>query len=181
MAYENPSGLCWCGCGQRTSPARQNLTAHGWIKGQPLRYVKGHGRREGRKSNDYTETQGIRTHVHVAQQALGHKLPRGAQVHHVDGYKSNNTPSNLVICQDGAYHGLLHARARIVRAGGNPNMERVCSTCHAVKPLAAFSADRRKQLGTNSQCRACASRELRERYARRRAARHSVPSLQANG
>ena len=31
---------------------------------------------------------------------------------HLDGNPRNNAPSNLVICQDKAYHMLLHARQR---------------------------------------------------------------------
>lgn len=43
----NPSGLCLCGCGQQTNLAPQNDTKAGLAKGQPLRYVVGHG--PGRK------------------------------------------------------------------------------------------------------------------------------------
>jgi hypothetical protein len=38
----NPSGLCMCGCGQRTSLARYNHSARRDVKGQPVRYIKGH-------------------------------------------------------------------------------------------------------------------------------------------
>ncbi len=48
----------------------------------------------------------------IATLALGHRLPKGAEVHHVDGNHANNTPSNLVICQDHTYHVLLHRRQR---------------------------------------------------------------------
>lgn len=36
------TGLCECGCGQQTRIAPRNRTAEGWIKGQPLRFVRGH-------------------------------------------------------------------------------------------------------------------------------------------
>ena len=49
-------------------------------------------------------------HVVVAERALGKHLPAGAVVHHVDVNRRNNAPTNLVICQDAAYHKLLHAR-----------------------------------------------------------------------
>src|SRR5262245_41632863 len=41
-------------------------------------------------------------HVHVlmAEAAVGHPLPPGAKVHHVDGNRWNNANANLVICQD---------------------------------------------------------------------------------
>jgi len=56
-------------------------------------------------------------HLVMAQRALGKPLPRGCQVHHVDENPNNHTPGNLVICQDQAYHQLLHRRAKVVRAG----------------------------------------------------------------
>lgn len=36
------TGLCACGCGQKTAIARQSRTARGWINGQPKTWVKGH-------------------------------------------------------------------------------------------------------------------------------------------
>lgn len=38
-------GLCECGCGQATTIATKNVTAKGWIKGQPKRYIHGHSTR----------------------------------------------------------------------------------------------------------------------------------------
>lgn len=46
-------------------------------------------------------------HVLMAEKALGHALPDGAEVHHIDRDRQNNntkTPWNLVICPDHAYH-----------------------------------------------------------------------------
>lgn len=37
-----PTGLCQCGCGEKTKNAEQTRAARGWIKGQPKRYVVGH-------------------------------------------------------------------------------------------------------------------------------------------
>jgi hypothetical protein len=39
------SGLCECGCGERTTIALRNCASKGWIKGRPLRFVLGHARR----------------------------------------------------------------------------------------------------------------------------------------
>jgi len=38
----NESGLCQCGCGQSTSIATRNHTQHQFIKGKPIRYIRGH-------------------------------------------------------------------------------------------------------------------------------------------
>src|SRR5579862_7979123 len=73
-------------------------------------------------------------HVMVAERALGRRLPAGAVVHHVDGNPANNAAKNLVICPNQAYHLLLHARQRIVDAGGSPAQQKICKTCKALKP-----------------------------------------------
>ena len=67
-------------------------------------------------------------HVNVAEMALGKELPAGACVHHVNEVQSDNRPENLVICQDGAYHRLLHSRMRALAACGNANWRR-CWIC----------------------------------------------------
>lgn len=38
----NASGLCQCGCGERTKIATRNYAAKGHVKGQPLKFVRGH-------------------------------------------------------------------------------------------------------------------------------------------
>lgn len=43
----NPSGLCWCGCGERTTLSRRSVSAQGLAKGQPVRFVPGHYGRRG--------------------------------------------------------------------------------------------------------------------------------------
>jgi hypothetical protein len=70
----------------------------------------------------------FREHILVAERIIGHLLPPGAVVHHVDENRRNNSPSSLVICQDAAYHNLLHMRARALSACGNANFIR-CPYC----------------------------------------------------
>jgi len=38
-------GMCLCGCGQKTKPAKQGRSARDWIRGRPMRYLAGHQRR----------------------------------------------------------------------------------------------------------------------------------------
>jgi hypothetical protein len=87
-----------------------------------------------------------RIHRVRAELALGKPIPNGAHVHHADGSKSADAP--LVICQDGAYHRLLHVRMRVVRAGGDPNTQRICGHCGRVKSIDDFHVRKRtgKQL-----------------------------------
>jgi hypothetical protein len=38
-----PYGKCHCGCGQKTNLAKKTITAKGIVKGEPMRYLRGHG------------------------------------------------------------------------------------------------------------------------------------------
>jgi hypothetical protein len=42
MPPPNPSGLCMCGCGQVTSVANKNDIARGDIRGQSVKFIRGH-------------------------------------------------------------------------------------------------------------------------------------------
>lgn len=92
-------------------------------------------------------------HRFRAEQALGKPLPDGAVVHHADGSLSDNAP--LVICPDEFYHKLLHRRMRVKAAGGNPNTDRICSKCRAVKPSGEFHKNRAQPDGLSHYCRPC--------------------------
>lgn len=41
-----PYGYCQCGCGQKTNVARQTQSTRGQVRGEPMRYVHGHGKRK---------------------------------------------------------------------------------------------------------------------------------------
>lgn len=86
-------------------------------------------------------------HRVIAERVLGKPLPRKAQVHHVDGDRSNNVHSNLVICEDGAYHQLLHNRQRALDATGDASAVR-CGDCGWwVKPETDHDAACRAKVG----------------------------------
>ncbi len=124
-------GLCQCGCGEEAPVAKRNCTCKGWIRGQPVRYIKGHQAR-GRNGSDNGNWRGgktsshgyvfilklnhskanrhgyVREHILIAEKVLGKLLPDAAIVHHVNEDVSDNRKENLVICEDRAYHNLLH-------------------------------------------------------------------------
>lgn len=102
-------------------------------------------------------------HLLIAERALGHPLPKLATVHHANGKLDN---SSLVICQDQAYHMLLHARMRVAAAGGNPNSEKICGTCRSLKFKSLFGRDSRSYDGTRTTCLSCDARKARVRRAR---------------
>lgn len=67
-------------------------------------------------------------HQAIVEKAIGRRLPSTARIHHVDENRLNNSPSNLVVCPNDAYHRLLHLRTEALNASGNANF-RKCTHC----------------------------------------------------
>lgn len=162
--------LCQCGCGGVAPLAKQSETKRGYVKGQPMRFIPGHNMkgkvlpakkyrtvRAVGHPKEAGSGETVYEHVLIAEKALGRYMPDGAEVHHVDGDSSNNANSNLVICQDKAYHKLLHVRTRVLLAGGNPNTDLICSKC-GPRHRDEFWNSSRNQSGKQSTCRACLSK-----------------------
>ena len=147
-----PKGLCQCGCGGKTTIAKQSHTAKGHVNGEPKKYIFGHHRNQRKGENSYMWKGGrsinkgyayiyipehprsnirgyVLESVLIAEKALGKPLPPKAIVHHINGGKADNRPENLVVCQDQAYHMLLHQRQRAYDACGHANW-RICRVCH---------------------------------------------------
>lgn len=124
--------LCQCGCGQEVGLVRLNDRSKGWVKGTPLRFLKGHGiliagikRSTDALGNKYLSSHGYVTvnlgsrkrkyeHIIVAEKILGRPLksfgighPKSEVVHHVRGNKTDQ--GNLIICTH-EYHTALHHR-----------------------------------------------------------------------
>lgn len=140
-----PYGLCQCGCGRETNPAKYNSEKYGWTKGEPVRFVQGHytrvinqlGANNASWKGGQTKRRGyllismpehpravngyVRGYHMVAEKALGHYLPNGAVVHH-------HTPTDLVICENQTYHMLIHQRTRAWEACGDADWLK-CQYC----------------------------------------------------
>ncbi len=117
-----------------------------------IRRIAGEGRRY------------IQEHRAIAERALGHPLPVGAEIHHVNEDRGDNgSRGNLVVCPDRAYHMLLHARMRILKAGGQPRKDKICSSCRLVKSREVFVRNRRLPDGLYSRCRSCHAKYQRHR------------------
>jgi hypothetical protein len=181
----NPSGKCMCGCKKTTPISTQTHLSKGLIKGCHTRYCCGHS---STSTKEFTESGGNRRkttkgyisarhpdhpratngfvyeHILVAEKALGKYLPHTAEVHHVN--EVNNIPSNLVICQDAAYHKLLHARTRALKACGNPNY-RKCTYCQTWDHPKNLSRPSPRGPYYHRQC--CKADALKRSHARRQA------------
>lgn len=165
-----PAGVCKCGCGRVTRIVKKNDTSRGLTKGAPRDFVHGHNAlKHGQSRKTAKAGGGRRMELHrlIAERVLGKPLPHRADVHHADGNYLNNENRNLVVCEDRAYHRLLHMRTNVLRAGGNPNTDLFCHSCKHAKNAAEFKGRKQKSNGKASRCRSCVN-------AARRAARQSV-------
>ena len=104
-----------------------------------------------------------RTHLRVVERILNHRLPVTAVIHHFNSNRKDNSRGNLVVCQDQAYHILLHSRKRIYGLGGNPNTDKICSKCGEVKRKTEFHKAKRAD-GCRCYCKDCQSFIAKEKY-----------------
>jgi hypothetical protein len=93
----------------------------------------------GKIANGYISKRGNGTFEHrdVAERVLGRALIRPEEVHHVNGDKTDNSATNIVICPDRAYHMLIHQREDALKASGHADWLKcpVCKTYDDPKNL----------------------------------------------
>lgn len=182
-----PYGYCQCGCGEKTSIANRNRREWGHVKGEPVRFVPGHHGRGPRNPNwvggrlkttagyilvlnshhpRSTKNGYVLEHLIVASRALGRPVPEGSPVHHVNGDGTDNRPCNLVVCEDNAYHALLHVRQDALENSGDPNL-RKCYFCGEYgDPLGPDMYDPTNKKNGGTHHYACRSRHERAHEAR---------------
>ena len=112
----NPSGLCMCGCGGRTTLSPQSSRSTGHVKGTPVRYLPGHNAFPARpqylvdsetgcwvwqwsrtaKGYAHIERSGFNQMAHRAyyERANG-PIPKGVEIHHTCGNPSCVNPDHL--------------------------------------------------------------------------------------
>ena len=75
-----------------------------------------------------TSSNYVRDHIFKIENILGRTLPYHAVIHHIDGDTLNNKNCNLIVCENQAYHNLLHKRQRALVGGGDVHMLK-CRVC----------------------------------------------------
>lgn len=143
-------GLCQCGCGNKTLISTVSCANRGLVKGQPLKFIRGHNMRSNENQAMYAEgkckhSDGyiwqrcedhprahngyVLEHVLVAEQKLGRFLLPEEEVHHENEIKSDNRPENLTVFPNTKAHQQHHVRMTALKACGNPDWRR-CRYCH---------------------------------------------------
>jgi len=125
-------GYCQCGCGQKTNWNRKHKRLSYYILGHNTKMLNWKGGRSVtyagyvriyQPENPKSSHGYVLEHILIAQKLVG--INKEFEIHHY-GQKSDN--DKIVICENHAFHMLLHQRTRAYFACGHANW-RKCTIC----------------------------------------------------
>ncbi|PWT70573.1 MAG: hypothetical protein C5B60_11900 [Chloroflexi bacterium] len=163
----------------KESGCDRNATVKGWChkhylhwwwhnKRDPLKKPRpkakngeGHIDKAGYRYITTLDHRKIAEHRIVMTKILGRALTRSEVVHHLDGNKLNNHPSNLQL-MDRTAHSKQHRPSALFHS----ETHQECSECHQIKPRRLFFKGGRGRL--SPMCKPCEVIKVRD-YRRRRA------------
>ncbi len=124
-----------------------------WRGGRSLKkdgyiYVQCHGHPSADKSGTVLE------HILVAEKMLGHRLPIGSRVHHINHNRSDNRPENLEVLTE-REHRHAHARDRVEEMGGDFLLDKICSRCKKLMARIKFHKSKSTYDGLDPRCKQC--------------------------
>lgn len=118
----NPSGFCQCGCGEKTLIAKHSDASHGLVRGEHMRYLKGHTRKGacskggvylrpghacGKKPRWIIHCRD-RSRVYMSRAVMeahiGRHLVPGEVVHHINHDTTDDRIENLMLFSSHGEH-----------------------------------------------------------------------------
>lgn len=109
-------------------------------------------------------------HVFRKEEELGHPIPKGFNVHHINGNVQDNRLENLQVISASEHtrlHGLQKSEQKLIASGGIPGVHKKCPVCGLVKELTDFPKSRQTHNGIYPYCKDCSAARTRE-YKRRK-------------
>ena len=103
----NSVKLCECGCGQAAPIAERTNTFHGWVKGEPKRFINGHQRRTRKIVEILAELGATEELIRLLQcrlksfgerfSQLGAALSNNPEIVYIDGCGSAATGDHILL------------------------------------------------------------------------------------
>jgi hypothetical protein len=125
---------------------KQESPGSGWIDKKGYKYFTINGK-------------STREHRIVMESILGHKLPKGSCVHHIDENRLNNDSSNLMYFPSYGEHRRFHARLEAFKTTGHYDWQK-CPYCHQYDDPANMVKESVRYV--HSTCRNLLQKRMRE-------------------
>jgi len=131
-----PYGYCHCGCGNKTTLAKETSTRAGVHKGEPYRYLPNHYNHKGFriKAGGYVKVKQVGhpradsrgyvfEHILVAETKYGRLIGRNEHIHHLNEVKNDNRPENIAVLAKSAHHRVHTGKLALEKSGTHATPE----------------------------------------------------------